>query len=451
MSSKRITPDMIEAARPPAGADLSHIAPDLRPLAMSIDLPTPDPENLNSGHDIAGIRESLAAYGQLEVANANLRTGYLETWHGRRMAAKELGWEYIAINWNDHDKKTAIGFSIASNALPRKSRFLPEKLLEAVKRVPDRPTGINAGILEKLRETSRKKSPDPTALPLALATATTPKNQPMPASKPTEAKIDKAEQLQREWGTELGQTWILPSRKEGKQHRLICGDCTDQSVIKSLMQGQRANCVATDPPYAVFGSSTGIGKNLQDDNMILPFCREVYRIACDNTGPNSHVYICCDWKSFNAWWSQVNKFDLRPLNCIVWDKGDGGIGTNYTNRHEFVLFFNREASQQKMTEKRGGMRLVYGKANVQRFNVTQGKDRQHNAAKPVGLFEVFIDSSTDEGEIILDPFSGSGTTIIAAENLGRECRAVEVAPRYVAIALQRYKDTFGITPELANV
>jgi DNA modification methylase len=216
------------------------------------------------------------------------------------------------------------------------------------------------------------------------------------------------------------------------------------------MGGERADMSATDPPYAVFGSSTGIGKNLQDDNMILPFCREVYSSICAVTPTNAHAYVCCDWKSFNAWWSQVGRFDLRVLNCIVWDKGDGGIGTNYTSRHEFILFFNREAAQQKMTERRGGMRLVHGIANVQRFNIAQGDDRQHNAAKPVPLFEVFIGASSDKGGIVYEPFSGSGTTIIAAENLARQCRAVEISPAYVAVALQRYQDAFGITPELVT-
>ena len=271
-----------------------------------------------------------------------------------------------------------------------------------------------------------------------------------PESADAEPQVNRAEELSEEWGVETGQLWRLPSRTPGQEHRLICGDCTDAAVVERVMGGEAADAVITDPPYAVFGSSTGIGKNLSDDNMILPFCREVYRVACDNTPNNAHVYIHCDWKSFNAWWSQLSRFDLRPLNCIVWDKGDGGIGTNYTSRHEFVLFFNREPAQMTMTESSRGMRLVYGIANVQRFNVTQGDDRQHNAAKPVKLIEVFVKASTDMGQVILEPFSGSGTTIIAAENLTRQCRAVEISPAYVAVALQRYQDAFGIEPELID-
>jgi len=234
------------------------------------------------------------------------------------------------------------------------------------------------------------------------------------------------------------------------QHKLICGDCTDAATVARVMGGERAGAVVTDPPYAVFGSSTGIGRNIVDDKMILPFCREVFAAAVSVTDANAHVYIHCDWKSFNAWWSQLERFDLRPLNCIVWDKGDGGIGTNYTSRHEFILFLNREPKQTKMTTGGGGMRLIHGIANVQRFNVQQGEDRLHNAAKPVELESVFVKASTDEGGIVFEPFSGSGTTIIACENLGRRCRAVEISPAYVATALERWSVHTGRQPVLVE-
>jgi len=263
----------------------------------------------------------------------------------------------------------------------------------------------------------------------------------------TAPQIDRAEELRQQWQTAPGQLWLLDSGK-GHPHKLICGDCTDAATVARVMGGERATAVVTDPPYAVFGSSTGIGKNITDDKMILPFCREVFAAAVSVTETNAHIYIHCDWKSFNAWWSQLERFDLRPLNCIVWDKGDGGIGTNYTSRHEFILFLNREPKQTKMTVGGGGMRQIHGIANVQRFNVPQNEDRLHNAAKPVELESVFIKASTDQGAIVFDPFSGSGTTLIACENLSRKARACEISPGYVAVTLQRFLDHTGVQPVL---
>ena len=252
----------------------------------------------------------------------------------------------------------------------------------------------------------------------------------------TEPQISRAEELRKEWGTELGQMW------QCGDHRVICGDCTDPAVVERVMEGEKAGCVVTDPPYAVFGSSTGIGENITDDKMIQPFCRAVYQMAVDATDNNTHIYIHCDWKSFNAWWGQLSRFDLKPLNCIVWDKGDGGLGTNYTNRHEFILFLNRTPKQTKMTSSPKGLKQVHGIANVQRFNVLQNNDRLHNAGKPIPLESVFISASTVKGESVIDFFLGSGTTMIACENLGRKCRGCEIDPGYVAVILQRYKDTF---------
>lgn len=219
----------------------------------------------------------------------------------------------------------------------------------------------------------------------------------VPEAGDAEPQTNRAEELRQEWQTETGQLWRMASRDGKGEHRLIVGDCTDREVVERVMGGggEKAHCVITDPPYAVFGSSTGVGKDIVDDKMILPFCREVFRICTEVTDVTRHVYICCDWKSFNPWWSQLERFDLRPLNCIVWDKGDGGIGTNYTSRHEFVFFLNRESKSRTMTGKMAKLRPVHGVANVQRFNVPQHDDRLHNAAKPVGLIEVLVRASTD--------------------------------------------------------
>ncbi len=104
-----------------------------------------------------------------------------------------------------------------------------------------------------------------------------------------------------------------------------------------------------------------------------------------------------------------------------------------------------------MTGKGGKLRQIHGIANVQRFNATQGDSRQHNAAKPVELEEVFIGASTDSGGAVIDPFLGSGTTLIACERLGRKCYGVEIEPKYVAVTLQRWADVTGREPVLLDI
>lgn len=267
-----------------------------------------------------------------------------------------------------------------------------------------------------------------------------------------EPQIDRAEELRQKWDVESGQLWRLPSKAPGQEHRLICGDCTDGDVVERVMGGERADLVVTDPPYAIYGSSTGIGGDVTDDNMVRPFMRMVVALFQTYTRLGAHIYTFCDWRSWAAWWAEIKSSQLVVRNCIVWDKGDGGLGSNYTMRHELVIFAEHTVKAVTMTAaaKSRKARVVHGRANVQRFNVPQGDERLHNAAKPLELLAVFLDASSDVGDVLFDPFLGSGPSLVACENLGRQCRAVEISPGYVAVALQRYSDAFGITPELIS-
>ena len=267
-----------------------------------------------------------------------------------------------------------------------------------------------------------------------------------------EPQIDRAEELRVKWGVESGQLWRLPSRTPGQEHRLICGDCLEGDALFMLLADELVDVVVTDPPYAIYGSSTGIGGDVTDNNMVRPFMRGVAHLLAERTRLGGHIYIFCDWRSYATWFEEINKQQLKIRNCIVWDKGDGGLGAMYTMRHEFVVFAERDEKSVTISAASKGRkaRTVNGRANVQRFNVPQNDERMHNAAKPLALLSVFIDASSDEGDALFDPFLGSGTTIIAAENLSRQCRACEISAPYVSVALQRYLDAFGIRAELVE-
>jgi len=240
-----------------------------------------------------------------------------------------------------------------------------------------------------------------------------------------------------------GELWSI-----GGVHRLLVGDCTDPANVARLMQGERADAVITDPPYAIYGSSTGIGGDVTDDNMVRPFMRMVLGAFVANTRQASHIYAFCDWRSYAAWWHEAKDKPLVVRNCIVWDKGDGGLGSMYTMRHEFVLFMEHSLRGETISQasKARATRVVHGVANVQRFNVPQNAERLHNAAKPLDLILVFVNASTDENQLILDPFLGSGTTMIAAHRTGRRCYGMEIAPRYADVILKRC-EAEGLTVE----
>jgi len=258
------------------------------------------------------------------------------------------------------------------------------------------------------------------------------------------AQIDKADELREKWGVESGQLWKLG------EHRLIVGDSLETETINRLMQGEKADLVVTDPPYAIYGSSTGIGGDVTDNNMVRPFMRDVAMLIEGVARIRAHAYVFCDWRSYATWWDEIKKRDLIIRNVIVWDKGDGGLGSNYTMRHEFVVMCEcmTKSITVNKSNREGKHRNVNGLSNVQRFNVPQGDDRKHNAAKPPDLLAVFIRASSDEGDIVIDPFCGSGTTMIVCEQLKRKCRTIEINENYAAVAIERWHVMTGQEPEL---
>jgi len=254
-----------------------------------------------------------------------------------------------------------------------------------------------------------------------------------------EPQIDKAEELRVKWGVEPGQLWELGD------HRLLCGDSTKKEDVDRVMGGKKAAMVFTDPPYALFGNSTGVA-GIADDKMVRPFFRDIAKASMENVEEFGHVYMCCDWHTAFVIQSVVCEVGLTAKNLCIWDKGDGGIGANYQQCYEMIWFFsNSPKAKGTLGKKKTGEKTVNGVPNIWRFpRVTS--ERQHNAEKPVGMVSVPISSGSEKGEVVAEWFSGSGTTIIACEQLGRKCRAIEISPAYCAVAIERWSTATGKTP-----
>ena len=258
--------------------------------------------------------------------------------------------------------------------------------------------------------------------------------QPQDDPQDAEPQIDRAEELREKWGVEAGQLWRLPSRTPGQEHRLICGDCTDAAVVERVNDG-RANALIFDPewddmPDAIRGYSS-----------VLAFC-DGGRIGDVITryGPPTWVFV---WDCVSSWYTPNRP--LRRMKLCAW-YGD-------IDRYHFDGWHYGDAGEMRdVWNTRGGYKFVpdpRGKhlSDVFPFPITRlHKESEHNHSKPIDWITLLIGNCTT-GDIY-DPFLGSGTTLIAAENLSRQCRAVEISPGYVAVALERYATAFGIEPEL---
>lgn len=216
-------------------------------------------------------------------------------------------------------------------------------------------------------------------------------------------------------------------------HRLMCGDSTSEEDVAKLMNGVKADMVFTDPPYGYKYQSNMRTKTdkfdvLINDDKILDFMKPLKQVA------NGFVFICTTWKVLDKWLPLFNKYyDLS--NMIIWNKGGGGIGDlkhTFLTDYEIILCSN---NGNEITGKRLGS--VW---NIQKDNAN---DYIHATQKPVKLSATSILNTTNENNVVLDLFGGSGSTLIACEQLNRKCYMMELDPRYVDVIIKRWEDYTG--------
>ena len=224
-------------------------------------------------------------------------------------------------------------------------------------------------------------------------------------------------------------------------HRVMCGDSTKAEDVEKLMDGKKADMVFTDPPYALFGNSTGVA-GITDDKMTRPFFLEIFKAMKRTTKLFAHLYTCCDWHSAFSLQNMAREVELKEKNLCIWDKGDRGIGGAYQNCYEMIWFHaNSPVAKTTVGVKRAGERPVNGRPNIWRYK--RAENTLHNAAKPVEMIAWAIENSSDDEMIVLDLFLGSGSTLIAAEKTGRICYGIEIDPRYVDVIIKRWEDYTG--------
>ena len=257
-----------------------------------------------------------------------------------------------------------------------------------------------------------------------------------------EAQIDKAEELRVKWGVETGQLWQLG------EHRLLCGDSTKAEDVAKATGGVCAQLVFTDPPYGVSYSGRGKSTSLQtienddlDPSALREFLLEAFRsMPC---APGCNVFVChTDQKAGirPAFESAFIDAGFHFGGTMIWAKNVASMGwQDFRAAHEPILFGWKD----------GGERVRVGDRSLTTvWNVGREGNYLHPTTKPVELVSVAIRSCSIDGAVVWDSFLGSGTTLIACEQLGRKCRAIEIHPPYVAVALQRWADATGKTPVL---
>jgi DNA modification methylase len=258
--------------------------------------------------------------------------------------------------------------------------------------------------------------------------------------------------------SELGDLWIL-----GK-HQVLCGNALSPADYERLMDGHKANVVFTDPPYNVRISGHASGKGrishrefvMASGEMSELEFRQFLTRALGRLVASSRIstviYMCIDWRHMGELLTAGSAARLDLLNVCVWTKDNAGMGSLYRSQHEMVFVFRNGKASHRNNIQLG--RFGRSRSNVWNYPGANTFARQtsegnllalHPTVKPVALVADAIMDCSSRGERVLDPFLGSGTTVIAAERTGRICHGMELDPVYVDTAVRRWQEFTGKT------
>jgi len=298
-------------------------------------------------------------------------------------------------------------------------------------------------------------------------------NNPMKSemTDPEEFVIKKDE-LQKKWQTKLGQTWYLGN------HRLICGDCLDQEIVDSILGSEKVDQLLTDPPYGVdlFGNNKAYyGKkkhkygeykndNLNDYRSFYGSFLKIIPFQDVNT-----VYIYTGGIHMPELCQAMSDAGIHRSQEVIWVKNTFVPGfMDYWPQHEIIIYgwkgkhifyrgftssiIDDDFDPEKL-KKEDLIKIIMDIKNNYTTILRHNKPSAsiyHPTTKPIPVIEKFMLDGSDYGSIIYEPFLGSGTTLLAAEMHGRKCRAIELDPGYVAVALERWQGLTNQEPSMVD-
>ena len=420
----------------------SDTARNLRIERLAISELKLDPRNpkQHSARQIRQIAESIKTFGCLVPVLID-RDNKILAGHGRVLALRRLGWAEVPVIRVEHlTPERARAFSVADNRLTELStwdeRLLGEILSELSAAELDftlEVTGFSVAEIDlRIEQLSvlNTTRPDP-ADELANCTGESPVTRP-------------------------GDLW------RAGRHLVRCGDALDPASYEKLMQGLRADVVFTDPPYNVpidehvsgkgrvrhrdFAMASGEMTALQ----FTQFLTTVLRLLVRHSADGSLHYIFMDWRHLLELLTAADGVYSELKNLCAWVKDNAGVGSLYRSQHELVLVFKSGAAPHRNNVQLG----QYGRnrTNVWQYPTINNFGRRgdegnlltlHPTVKPVALVADAIMDCSARGDIVLDPFLGSGSTLIAAERVGRVCCGIEFEPLYVDTAIRRWQRFTG--------
>lgn len=430
----------------PKGADLSHIHPDMHVLAVPITALSGHPDNPRKHPDAnkKAIAGSLRKYLQRESVVVNLTPEGLriEAGHGVYGEMLAAGSQYIACTIVEDDPVTELGFMLADNRSGDLSEDDPEKLAPILQQLIEAGEDVEEigwdddAVRELLGDEEEDHGGDD-------------------SSPDDDTPVNRADELQKEWSTARGQVWEIPSKTvPGKCHRVVCGDSLDEATLRSSIGGNLVQMVFTDPPYNCADEmDTGFYANanspamraLSDTEWDKGFNIDKFLAALTLILPvDVSVYICTSHMLAPKIWAWAEHGKAKHSSYCVWCKPNPmpSLAKRYwTWATELICYAAWGKHVFNFPEE--GHALSWWPINKNSVNDL------HTTQKPIDVPTHAIRHSSEPGGVVADFFLGSGTTLIAAERVGRVCVGVELSEAYVAVILERARAA-GLEPRLVN-
>lgn len=388
-----------------ADASSSKIVGDI--AVVDLDQLQLDPRNANKRDEIEGLKDSYSEFGQDKPLVVQRSTSIVIKGNHGLKAMRELGWDQCRVIWVDDDDATALRRGLADNRTGETRSWdeplLRELLQEAGGEVP----GFDKDFLQELlRGNTPDEPPDPGEPPAA------------PVAAP-------------------GDVWMMGN------HRIACGDSTDSDVVAALVGDSKIAMIFTDPPYGMnldtdFSGMQGIGtgnvyKPVQGDDVDydpahifrdFPKVKEVFLWGADYYAERIPNRVDGSW--------------------VVWDKMGGGEGVK--DSYEKMFGSNFELCWSKTPHKRAFVRVLW--KGIFGLSGEDTKKRVHPTQKPTEAVRWFLERFCKTGEIVVDLFAGSASTLVACEQTGRVAYLAEIDPAYVDVSVERWQAYTGLQATL---
>ena len=414
---------------------------DLKIIYRRIDELRPDPANprRHSKKQIRQIAHSIKVFG-FNVPMLIDRDNNVVAGHGRLEACRGLGWSRVPTLCLDHlTAAQARAFMIADNRLTEISSWDDRLLAQQLKDLSL--IGLDFSIEVIGFEMGE--------IDLRIASLEDPTEDSDPADEMPE--LPASPPLSK-----TGDIWLLG------RHRILCGSALDAADFAALMGEERAAMAFTDPPYNVpiDGHASGLGAihhrqfPMASGEMNRPQFTTFLTQACQKLAAysveGSLHYVCMDWRHLEELLAAGGQAYGELKNVCVWVKDNGGMGSLYRSRHELVLVFKHGRKEHRNNVQLG--QFGRNRSNVWNYPGVNSFARcgaegnllaLHPTVKPVAMVADAVLDCSARGDIVLDAFLGSGTTVIAAERTGRRCRGLELDPGYVDTIVRRWQALTG--------